>query len=196
VSGVPDLLLALTPVVGALEDLGVPYQVGGSVASSVHGVGRATMDVDLVADLDESHVDRFADALANDYYVDSEMIREALRDRSSFNLIHERTMFKVDIFVPKNRSYDREALARRTPDRLDESPDAREVFVATPEDVVLAKLEWFDRGGRTSERQWGDILGILRVQGDAIDFAYLRRWADELGLRALLDRAQGELGPA
>jgi hypothetical protein len=189
VTGEPELLRALTPVVEALDRLGIAYQLGGSVASSLHGTARATMDVDLVADLSQDQVPTLVKSLSTDFYVDGDMIRDAIRDHSSFNVIHQPTMLKVDIFLPKDRAYDHEALGRRRADRLDESPDAREFFVATPEDVVLAKLEWYERGGRTSERQWSDVLGVLRVQGEAIDLEYLRRWAGELGVRDLLDRA-------
>jgi len=150
------------------------------------------MDIDLVAELLEDHVDAFVAQLSADYYVDADMIREALRDRTSFNLIHQGSMLKVDMFVPKRRPYDRAALARREADRLEDADDAREFFVATAEDVILTKLEWFDRGGRTSERQWIDVLGVLRVQGDSVDVEYLRRWAGELGIANLLERALNE----
>ena len=122
-------------------------------------------------------------------YVDGGMIREALRERSSFNLIHQDSMLKVDVFVLKDRPYDRQALACRISDRLEDTPEARELFVATPEDVVLAKLERFGRGDRRSERQWNDVLGVLRVQGKAIDLEYLERWAADLGVANLLERA-------
>jgi hypothetical protein len=188
----PDLLAALTPVVQVLEQLDVAHQLGGSVASSAYGQARATMDVDLVARLDESHVRPIADALQEAYYLDEGAMREAILRRSSFNLIHQATMMKVDVFVPKDRPYDAEALRRRRRDRLDETPGAREFCVATPEDIVLSKLEWYDLGGRVSERQWDDVLGVLRVQGDAIDEAYLRRWAPELRIADLLQRALQE----
>lgn len=187
-----DLFAALAPVADVLDELGRAYQVGGSVASSVHGMARATMDIDLVADLRAEDVDGFVARLAADYYVDADMIREALRDRSSFNLIHQASMLKVDVFIPKDRPYDQTALERRTIDRLQDDADAREFFVASAEDVVLAKLEWFDRGGRTSERQWNDVLGVLRVQGDALDREYLQKWAGDLGIVELLDRALSE----
>ncbi|MFQ5843748.1 MAG: hypothetical protein ACE5JG_02045 [Planctomycetota bacterium] len=190
-SGAADLLAALTPVVEALDRLGIEYQLGGSVASSVHGTARSTLDIDLVADLREDQTDLLVRALAADYYVDAGMIREAIRDRSSFNVIHQGSMLKVDVFIPRDRPYDREALRRRRPDRLEGPEGARQFFVATPEDVILAKLEWYDRGGRASERQWSDVLGILRVQGD-IDEAYLRKWAPELGVGDLVDRALEE----
>ena len=188
----PDLIAALTPVVEVLERLDVAHQLGGSVASSAYGQARATMDVDLVARLDESHVRPVVDALQEAYYVDEGAMREAILGRSSFNLIHQATMMKVDVFVPKDRPYDAEALRRRRRDRLDETPGAREFCVATPEDVVLSKLEWYDLGGRVSERQWSDVLGVLRVQGDAIDEAYLRRWAAELRVADLLESALDE----
>jgi hypothetical protein len=192
VSSEADLLAALEPVVAVFDRLGIDYQLGGSVASSVYGMARATMDVDLVAAVAPEHVEPIVAALATDYYVDDGMIREAIAHRSSFNLIHQPTMLKVDVFLPKARAYDRQALARRVRDRLEDSPGAREFYFATAEDVVLAKLEWFDRGGRSSERQWNDILGVLRVQGEAIDVDYLRRWAADLALEELLARALRE----
>jgi hypothetical protein len=188
----PDLLAALAPVVDTLESLGVRYQVGGSVASSVYGMARATMDVDLVADLDREHVATLIAMLEDGYFVDEEMIRVALRERSSFNLIHLETMLKVDIFVPAERAYDEEALQRGRFDTLVDEPGARKVCVASPEDIVVRKLEWFRLGGETSQRQWSDLLGVLRVQGATLDLDYLRRWAAELDVHDLLERALEE----
>lgn len=188
----PDLFTALVPVVDTLESLGVRYQIGGSVASSVYGMARATMDVDLVADLRPEHVNMFVASLEAGYFVDSEMIRQALREHSSFNLIHLATMLKVDIFVPTERPYDKEALQRSRRDTLVDEPGARKVCVTSPEDIVLRKLEWFRLGGEASERQWSDLLGVLRVQGTTLDFEYLRRWAAELDVHDLLNRALDE----
>ena len=148
------------------------------------------MDIDLVAEMAESHIPEFVSALVGDYYVDADMIREAIRERSSFNLIHQATMFKVDVFIPKGRLYDREAMRRRHRERF--SAEGLEVPVATAEDIVLAKLEWFERGGRSSERQWRDVLGIIRMQGEALDAEYLQHWAAELGVAELLSKAAAE----
>lgn len=185
----PDLLAALEPVVDLLDRLGVQYQIGGSVASSVHGMARATMDVDLVAALDATHVTDLVEALQADYFIDAGMVRTALQRRSSFNLIHQATMMKVDVFLPKARPYDRAALARSVSDTLVDEPAARRVSIAAAEDVVLSKLEWYRLGGEVSERHWADVLGVLRVQGDELDREYMRRWAMELGVDDLLDRA-------
>jgi hypothetical protein len=187
---VSDLLQALVPVAEVLDRLGVDYLLGGSIASSLRGTARATMDVDLVAAIADTNVLNFVTALERDYYVDAEMIREAIRDRSCFNLVHQGTMIKVDVFVPKGRRYDREAMSRRRRERM--SAAGPEIPVATAEDVVLAKLEWFERGGRVSERQWDDILGVLRVQGEVLDAEYLARWAGELGVAQLLEKAMAE----
>lgn len=182
-----DVVRATALVVDALESVGAAYRIGGSVASSALGVPRSTLDVDLVCELEPAQVDAFVARLAPHYYVDADMIRDAIRRRASFNVVHLETMTKVDIFIRKEGAYDREVFRRGTSKRLEEG--AREFMLATPEDVVLRKLEWYRLGNEISERQWLDVLGVLRVQGETMDLAYMRKWAPFLGVDALLDRA-------
>jgi hypothetical protein len=189
----PDLLRALRPVLVVLEALGIAHYVGGSVASSVHGLPRASIDVDVVADLDLPHIAPFVRRLEAAFYVEETRVRSAVELRRSFNLIHLETMLKVDVFVSKRRPWDREALARARPEALTEG-GANRSLIASPEDTILAKLEWFRLGGETSERQWADILGVLKTVGGGLDDAYMRRWATSLGVEDLLDRALAEAG--
>lgn len=182
------LVAALLPVADAFEALGVRYFLGGSVASSAHGIARASLDADVVAALEPVHADALIAHLASAYYVPVDRVRSAIAARTSFNLIHLATMFKIDVFVSKGRPFDREAASRAHPQALDEAPDAPRFPVASPEDTVLAKLEWFLLGGETSERQWWDIVGVLKVTADA-DYPYLQRWAATLGVADLLARA-------
>lgn len=191
-----DLLKALALVVDALEHLGVPYYVGGSLASSAHGVPRSSIDADVIADLGPQHVAPFASAVAEAYYLSEERLRAAVEARRSFNLIHLGTMFKVDVFVAKGRPFDREAFARASREALEDAPAARRFFVASPEDTILSKLEWFRAGGEVSERQWADVVGVLKTGGQALDRAYLRRWASSLGVEDLLDRAVLDAEPS
>ena len=185
----PDILAALDPVVKAFEKIGVSYYLGGSVASSAYGIARATLDVDLVADLKTQHVNSLTEMLKSDYYIDKEMILDAIKRHASFNLIHLETMLKVDIFIIKDRPYDGVAFQRKRKDTLDEEQGAAEFYLASPEDIILNKLEWFQMGGKVSERQWHDVLGIMKVQRELIDKEYLRRWATELGISDLLEQA-------
>ncbi len=185
----PDILAALDPVVKAFERIGVSYYLGGSVASSAYGIARATLDVDLVADLSAQHVNSFTEMLKSYYCIDKEMILDAIKRHSSFNLIHLETMLKVDIFIIKDRPYDGVAFQRKRKDTLDEEPGAAEFYFASPEDIILNKLEWFQMGGKVSERQWHDVLGIMKVQRELMDKEYLRRWAAELGISDLLEQA-------
>lgn len=185
----PDILAALDPVVKAFEKIGVSYYLGGSVASSAYGIARATLDVDLVADLSVQHVNSLTEMLKSDYYIDKEMILDAIKRHSSFNLIHLETMLKVDIFIIKDRPYDGVAFQRKRKDTLDEEQGADEFYFASPEDIILNKLEWFQMGGKVSERQWHDVLGIMKVQRELMDKEYLRRWATELGISDLLEQA-------
>jgi len=178
-------------VIHALEKLHIPYVICGSLASAVHGVMRATMDTDIVADLGEEHAQPLADALGGTFYADVEMIRDAIEHRGSFNLIHLETMFKVDVFIPKQREFDRLQLQRRTAQVIATDPE-EVAFVASAEDTILAKLEWYRMGGDVSDRQWRDILGILKVQAESLDLEYLRKWSTILGVSDLLETALAE----
>jgi hypothetical protein len=188
-----DLRAALDPVADALEALGVRYRVGGSVASSALGVGRSTLDIDLVADLRPVHIEALVERLAGDYYIDAEMIRDAIARRSSFNLIHLASMMKVDIFILKPREFDQQAFARSIEKQVGDDPPRR-FPLTTAEDIVVHKLEWYRLGGEVAQRQWDDVLGVLRLQGSALDLVHLRHWANELGLDDLLARALAEAG--
>ena len=175
-------------VADALDALGVPYAIGGSFASAIHGVMRATMDADLVADLRLSDADPLSQALAGAFYADVESMRQAVRHRGSFNLIHLATMFKVDVFVAKARAFDRSQLARRQLVLLSEEPE-RHAWVASAEDTILAKLEWHRLGGGVADRQWRDALGVILVQGERLDLDYMRTMAAQLGVSDLLEQA-------
>jgi hypothetical protein len=187
----PDLIAALGPVLRALGDLGVRHFVGGSIASSAHGVARASVDGDVVAELTAAHVAPLVAALQDAYYVPVERIRDAVARRASFNLIHLESMLKVDVFVSRDRPFDRRAFERARPASIG-GPGGATLPVSSAEDVVLAKLEWYRKGGEASERQWTDVMGVLRVAGSAIDVRYLRLGAAELGVGDLLERALEE----
>ncbi len=188
----PEPIAVTMLVIDALEQVGAAYVIGGSLASTIHGVVRTTLDTDIVADLSLRQAKPFADLLAGVFYLDIDTLRHAIQQHSSFNVIHLATMFKVDIFIPKNRPFDRQQLARRQPWTAD--PDSGRVFyVASPEDTILAKLAWYRLGGEISDRQWRDILGVLVVQGERLDLSYMRQWAMSLGVSDLFERALGAI---
>lgn len=175
-------------VVDVLEQIGIKYVIGGSLASALHGVARATMDSDIITDFREEHVEPFVQALKSTFYVDDEMIREAVRHKRSFNIIHLETFFKVDIFISKEREFDRRQLSRRSAYILSSDPE-QSAYVASAEDTVLAKLEWYRMGGEVSDRQWRDILGVIKVQTGKLDMDYLGQGASLLNVADLLTKA-------
>lgn len=182
---------ALAQIVNGLEQVGVPYFLGGSVATVLYGEIRTTQDVDIVVELQIEHVPPLVAALTPAFFVDETFLRDAIARGSSCNLIHRATGFKVDLFTRRNRAFSRTEMARRRPVPMLPGLTPQ---VASAEDCVLTKLEWFEKGGRVSERQWRDILGVLKNQRGALDAAYLRHWASELGIGDLLDLALRDAG--
>jgi hypothetical protein len=175
-------------VTGVLEKLQVRYLIGGSLASTLHGMVRTTQDSDIVAEMRPEHVADFVRALDDGFYIDAEMVAEAVSHRSSFNIIHRDSFFKVDIFVPRLRPFVEQQLSRAQRQTLSIEP-LTEAWVATPEDTLLSKLEWYRLGEEISERQWRDVLGILEVQAGNLDLDYLYHWAKQLDVSDLLERA-------
>lgn len=175
-------------VTAVFEKLGVAYLIGGSLASTLYGMVRTTQDSDIVAEMRREHLQPFVSALQDEFYVDDEMIADAIAHNSSFNIIHRETMFKVDVFIPRPRPFLQSQLARAQRQVFAFESEVSAKF-ASPEDTILSKLEWYRLGGEVSERQWRDILGVLKTRAGELDLEYLRRWAKELKVDDLLERA-------
>jgi len=181
----------LSLVAKLLEQQGIPYVLVGSLASSIHGMYRSTADIDVVADVRSDQVIPLLTTLQENFYVDEHAVREAIDQRQSFNAIHFDSVFKVDIFIPKSDEFSRKQIERRQLRKL--APDSDQmVYVATAEDTMLAKLRWYVSGGRVSNTQWTDVVGIIGSSSSILDLEYLRDWAARLGLTELLDRAFAE----
>jgi hypothetical protein len=183
------VLTAMLPVIETLDHLRIDYYVGGAVASLAYGIYRTTADVDIIAEIPLEQVDAFVESLKDTYYVDADMIKDAIWHRSEFNVIHLGTMFKVDVFLPQRRPFDRSVYQRVRKSELQILDERFLVNMESPEDVILTKLEWYKMGAEVSDRQWGDILGVLKVQKQLLNREYLCHWAIEIGVANLLARA-------
>jgi hypothetical protein len=188
---VPDLIAALAPVVSVLNQLGLRYYVGGSVASSFHGAARSTMDVDIVCELSAENVSALVSGFGDDFYISESAIREAIQRKSCFNLIHLPTSFKVDVFVSRGRPFDTSSMDRATEESLGGEPPL-EVRIATAEDSIVSKLEWYRKTNETSERQWDDVTRLIRLQGSHADVVRLAEMAESVGVDDLLKRLLSE----
>jgi len=177
-----------------LERIGLRYMVGGSFASGIHGIPRMTYDADIVIEIDLEKLQEFVDTFKDVYYVDEVMIRKAVERRSSFNLIHLQSMFKIDVFVSRQGSFNASAFSRRKLEKISNS-ETDKVFVTSPEDIIIAKLDWFRKGNSISERQIKDVLGVVKVQNacGGLDWEYLKYWANEMGVGDLLEKVREDV---
>jgi hypothetical protein len=184
---VVDALDIALLVARALDVVGTPYFLGGSLASSLQGEPRATNDIDFVVDLPLGKVDDLAAALGEDFAVDRDSIRDAIRLRACANVFYLPLVTKIDLFILNTGPFDASEFKRRRPIRVrgDEL-----IVMKSPEDSILRKLLWFVEGGEQSEKQWRDVVEVLRVSGPIVDGPYLDEWASRLGLVALLERAR------
>jgi len=187
----PVELSTLRDFTDVLDRLGIAYAVGGSLASSTYGAIRFTQDADVMAEPFDEHAEVLFTELQSRYYISKAAMYQALANRSSFNIIHLETAFKIDVFVIGGSPYDKQVMSRRQSTKLSDSMD-KSFSVVSAEDIILLKLQWYKEGGQSSQRQWDDVLGVIRTRADALDLEYLRKWAGLLGIHDLLGKLISE----
>lgn len=182
-------------VARVFDQLGIVYALGGSMASSIHGVLRNTNDADVTVEPFSGKEAALVAALGSDYYVSESAIQQALRAKSSFNIINTLTGFKVDVFLRGDEPFQISAMSRRITFHTEGEPSYK-VVVHSAEDVILYKLRWYRLGNEVSEQQWKDITNVMKTQGPRIDRDYLDQWAMGLKVDDLLVRAWSEVNAA
>lgn len=178
--------------VSILDSLKIKYFVGGSLASSLYGIPRSTNDVDLIADISLNHIPALINALRDKFYFDEETIRDAVKRRDSFSVIHLETILKIDVFIPEYTDTAKSEMSRRKLYTLSDAP-AQTLFLSSAEDIIVQKLSWYNAGNRVSDRQWQDVIGVLKVQKGKLDETYLRETAQKMSISSLLEKAQKEV---
>jgi hypothetical protein len=188
-----DPIWLIRQLAKVFEDLGIPYYVGGSVASSLQGEVRFTEDLDVAINIQPEQVGLLIEALGQDFYISEVAVNEAIQGlTNSFNVIHLQTVEKADIFISGRDEFEVSKMARRRFYEFEEGEGG--FYVSSPEDTVLQKLFWLRLAGGQSQKQWRDVLGILKLQGDRLDLGYLGLWAERLGVREDLRQAMIESG--
>jgi hypothetical protein len=187
-----DAIAAATSLARSFERFQVRYILGGSMASTSYGEPRSTLDADFAADLDLSHFEAWADAVEKDFFFDREWARAEVASRGSFQLMHRKSLVRVDVFVPAWTGLDLWKWEQRK--QLVLGDEGQSVDVTSAEGIVLQKLLWYELGGRTSDRQWRDVVGVLSQQRSRLERPELARWAKQLKLESLLQRAMHDAG--
>jgi hypothetical protein len=189
----PGALEVAVEAAHLFERLEIPYVIVGSVASSIHGEPRATLDIDVTLHLRAGEIALVAGALGHHFHIEESALRDAVATGHPCNAIHRVSHVKLDLYVKASQGIHAEELRRAWTVRLT-GEEGSEVRVASPEDTVLQKLAWYRKGGEVSDRQWRDVLGVLKTRGDRLERDYLAEWSVELGVADLLRRALLEAG--
>ncbi len=189
--GEPEEYLVLKQLTDALDDLKISYAIGGSIASSVYGKVRFTQDADIAVAPFGDNAGQLYDVLKEAFYISEDAMNQAISDRGSFNIIHLKSAFKIDIFIQKDDDFHKLMFVRRKKVKLDESID--HLFdIVSAEDIILLKLQWYESADCMSQRQWSDVLGVLTVQAGSLDLKHLRSCSEKLGVKVLLEKAVNE----
>lgn len=191
---VGDPIVFALKVAAIFEALRIPYFIGGSVASSIFGEPRSTMDLDVVLDLQREQVKDLVQSLQQDFYISEDAIITAIESQTefaSFNAIELETLEKLDAFILPDNPFSLSAMSRRRAVAVADAP-GQTLWVYSPEDIILQKLQWYRLGGQVSTQQWRDILGVIKIQAEALDWTHLRSWAQALNLSNLLELAEQE----
>jgi hypothetical protein len=183
-----DPITLILEVASVLDNLEIKYLIGGSVASSLQGFPRATNDADVVVAISGQQIPALFDALKSNFYINELAMRRAVQTKRSFNAIHFEALFKFDFYVASNEPFFDTELSRRQLMTL-RPETAQQVFISSPEDTILAKLNWYKKGAETSDRQWSDVVGVIKVQKTQLDLSYLHDWAEKLAVGDLLLKA-------
>jgi len=189
---VPDLLVTLNSIAEIFEQLKIPYYIGGSIASSTYGMRQAARDIDIVANIHHVHISALIAMLQADYYADEKAIGKAIQEHIFFSIIHLDTLFKLDVFVPELDDFNQQ-IFKRTKRHLLEK-DKHIFYIESPEDIILMKLKQYKHTEKNTDDQWNDILGVFKVQGPLLDFAYLEKWASLFKVKDLLENASIDAG--
>jgi hypothetical protein len=187
-----DLLVAMIPIIEVFESLGIRYYLSGSIACSVYGLPRGAQDIDVVADIQTEHVSALVKHLQGAYTINAQALRDAIAQRNAFSLLHLSSLVKVDVMLPSGTPFDSLVLQRARQLSLIEG--YQPIWIASPEEVVLMRLEWYRDRGATADDQWNDMLGVLKVEAPTMDLTYLRHVAPTLNVSGLLEQALIDAG--
>lgn len=179
-----DPITLALEIANILNSLEIPYLVGGSVASGILGEVRSTQDIDLVADLQREKVNQLIQVLQPRFYVSEDAVLDAIYYKGSFNLIDNESLGKIDIFILKDEPFNHSEFQRREP--IVVRPPNQTLVLPSTEDIILQKLSLYRHGGKVSDQQWRDVLGVIKIQGERLDFDYMMQWAQEMKLTDLL----------
>jgi hypothetical protein len=183
-------IAAIRILTDVLDELNIGYAIGGSLASSAYGAVRFTQDADITVEPFGPIAEKLFEALKDNFYISKEAMYQALQSRSSFNVIHFATAFKIDIFIRADNEFQRQILSRSRKLKIGDGKKA--IVFVSPEDIILLKLDWYRQSECTSERQWSDVQGVLDARAKSLDFVYLKNWAEKLELAELLAKAISE----